>query len=493
MRINKHALIPPRSLAALAILVGIVAVSAISIGTVRQAQGVLGPNVKPQVLYTATSSELAGLEGYFTNLYNPSIGMIAVGAGKSCNSGGCGGVTFYFQNGTAAPIFPTYERYLPFENWKDAYGFIGLGVDTNIATNVLTSLTNLQTTVGWHSPWNAESMIGFIIPYSKANTNIAFLDNGGYLKMPDGMPYQIDQAAAWSIPSQSWITPNMNVKSATNCAEIDECLFQAVNLYIRGDSTDAMSNLQTIANMAVKNSDGSVGFGTAPFRGMYLGTFVEAVEIIGVPTLPNGITMNDIINTIWGLQKTQNDGGVPRQYSTFTSGVLNSDDETTNAALLAFSPGVIQFIEEEAASGIYNLNSIPSAHPNVAAILDSSISSSSTTSMSSTSSSSSSSTWTSSTSSSTSSSSSSGEWRCHRWWRCDPNSVGYGNGQVNGGNQNMTGSSSMLQMLGPTPSELSVANVAAFFVVLASIALVGTGVLMVRRSALKSGPFWFLK
>jgi hypothetical protein len=493
MWINRHA----RTLVALSILVTIITISSISItslGGLQQQHRLLGPLAEPKILYNATSSELNGLESYFTNLYNPSIGLIAVGTQTSCGGGGCGGVTFYFQNGTAAPLFPTYDRYLPFENWKDAYGFIGLGVDTGIATSVLNSITSLKTSVGWHPPWNAESMIGFIIPYSKANTNIAFVDkNGAFLQMPDGTPYQIDQAAAWDTSTQSWISPNMNVKAALNCAEIDECLFQAVNLYIRGDSTDAMSNLQTIANMAVKNSDGSVGFGTAPFRGMYLGTFVEAVEIIGVPTLPNGITMNDIINTIWGLQKTQNDGGVPRQYSTFTSGVLNSDDETTNAALLAFSPGVIQFIEEEAASGIYNLNSIPSAHPNVAAILDSSISSSSTTSMSSTSSSSSSSTWTSSTSSSTSSSSSSGEWRCHRWWRCDPNSVGYGNGQVNGGNQNMTGSSSMLQMLGPTPSELSVANVAAFFVVLASIALVGTGVLMVRRSALKSGPFWFLK
>lgn len=409
MRISKHALISPRCLVGLAILLGLLTVSSVSISSIRSSggtseNGVLGPVAQPKILYNATSGELAGLEGYFTNLYNPSIGMIAVGTNKNCGGGGCGGVTFSFQNGTAAPIFPTYDRYLPFENWKDAYGFIGLGVDSSIATSVLTSISNLKSTVGWHPPWNAESMIGFIIPYSKSNTNIVFLDNGQYLKMPDGTPYQIDQAAAWSVSSQSWISPNMNSKNALNCGEIDECLFQAVNLYMRGDSSDAMKNLQTIANEAVKNPDGSVGFGTSPYRGMYLGTFVEAVEVIGVPTLPSGITMNDITNTIWGLQATQTDGGVPRQYSSFTSGVLGSDDETTNAALLAFSPGVIEFIEAEAASGMYNLNTVPSSSPNVGAILESSTTSSSTTSSSH---SSSSSTTTSSSSHSSSSSSSS--------------------------------------------------------------------------------------
>lgn len=380
MRTIRRALISPRNLLGLAILVGIITVSCISVGsTGRTSEGVLGP-AQPKILYNATSSELTGLEGYFTNLYNPSIGMIAVGTSKACVSGGCGGVTFNFQNGSAAPIFPTYDRYLPFENWKDAYGFVGLGVDSSIATNVLASISSLKTTVGWHPPWNAESMIGFIIPYSKSNTNIVFLHNGQYLEMPDGTPYQIDQAAAWSTSSQSWLPPDMNTNHALNCGEIDECLFQAVNLYMRGDSSDAMNNLQTIANEAVKNPDGSIGFGTAPYRGMYLGTFVEAAEVIGVPTLPNGITMNDVVNTIWGLQATQNDGGVPRQYSSFTSGLLGSDDETTNAALLAFSPGVIEFIEQEAASGMYNLNSVPSASPNVVAILGSTTSSSSSSS-----------------------------------------------------------------------------------------------------------------
>lgn len=467
--------------------------SSISIGSIGGKVSAGLGQADPKILYNATSSDLARLEGYFTNLYNPSIGMIAVGTSKSCVSGGCGGVIFSFQNGTAAPIFPTNDRYLPFENWKDAYGFIGLGVDTNLATSVLTSITNLKTTVGWHPPWNAESMIGYIIPYSKSNTNIVFLDNEHYLTMPDGTLYQIDQAAAWSTSSQSWISPDMNTKNALNCGEIDECLFQAVNLYIRGDTSDAMTNLQTIANEAVKNPDGSIGFGTSPYRGMYLGTFVEAVEVIGIPTLPNGITMTEIINTIWGLQATQADGGVPRQYSSFTSGVLGSDDETTNAALLAFSPGVIEFIGQEAASGTYNLGSVPSSNPNVMAILDSTI----TTTASSSSSLSSSMTHSTSQSTSTTTTTSTSNHATSTTSFATVSRSASSTKAMSTKTTSILTSSTSESLSSPstssftasTPSEKAAISVAMFYAELTSISLFGAGIFMLRHVERKTGLF----
>jgi hypothetical protein len=335
-----------------------------------------------QVVYSASQSELSGLESYFTSKYNPDIGLVAVGTQTNCNQGGCGGVSFSFMNGTAAPILPMWQRYLPFENWKDAYGLYGLGVQQSMASSILNSIQQLKSEVGWRPSWNAEAMIGFIIPYSKGNTNIAFTTpSGGYLTMPSsGLPYQLDQALSWSIPNQAWIAPDMNVNHAKGLGQIDETLYQAINLYLRGDDADAVANLQAVANTAVKNSDGSVGFGTAPYRGMYLGTFLEASEILGAPTLPSGISMNDILTTIATLQQTQSDGGIPRQYSSFTSGVLGSDDETTNAALLAFSPGVIQYVQSVAASGQYNLNTVPSTDPDVTAILGTTITSTTTTS-----------------------------------------------------------------------------------------------------------------
>ena len=363
----------------------------------------------------ATSSSktgVAGLESYFTNLWNPSVGLFSVGSQKSCN-GPCGGVQFYFQNNTGAPIFPAGYRFLPNENWAVAEAFIGLGYRSDISSAILNTLQSIETSIGWRPAENRESQWGFITSYDKNNNNIVFLTpQQRNLVVPGtSTQFQVDSAARWDFSSQSWIPWNSNVNAALGCGQAtDETIFQALNLYLRGDTKDAKANLQCVANTMTMNPDGSVLIGPAPARGMYLGSFLEAAEVLGTPTMPAGITLNDVINTIWGLQ--QSDGGVARQYSDFTTNVLGSDDETTNAALLAFSPGVISNIQSIAASGKYTLTSVPDVTPQLGGsgttttTGTSSTTSSRTTSSSSSSTSSTTSKTTSSSSKTTSSSSS---------------------------------------------------------------------------------------
>lgn len=345
-----------------------------------------GSIITPTSAANPYAAEISGLERYITNLYNPDIGLVAVGTQMSCN-GACHGVRFYFKNGTAAPILPEWQRYLPLENWMDASAFMGLDFDTEVAQTIYNSIESLGTSVGWHAPWNREAMVGVITDYGIRNTNIVFTtSSGGYPLMPSsGLPYQIEQAAPWDTVTQSWAAPDMNINDATrvNQNNIEETMFQAMNLYLRGDKIDAMANLQWVASLAV-NHDGAIGFGTPPFLGIDLGTFLECVYVIGMPTLPSGITLDGIITTLWTLQSTQTDGGIPAQYSSFTSGVLGSDDEATNAALLAFSPGVISYIKGVEASGVYNTQTLPSADPQIGNIQPSQSSSSSATLSSST-------------------------------------------------------------------------------------------------------------
>jgi len=309
---------------------------------------------------------VSGLESYFTNLWNPNEGLISVGTQTSCN-GACGGVQFAFRNGTAAPIFPPGLRFLPLENWADAAAFQGLGFRPDIYTAIYNSLQGLETSVAWSPPNNREAQWGYIISYGKPNTNIAFTTpQGKNLKVPGtGEQLQLDQALPWNTAAQSLIPFDSNPNNARGCGQfIDETMFQAMNFYIRGDTPDAKANLQCIANQLALNSDGSVLIGPSPARGMYLGTFLEAAEVIGTPVMPSGITLASVQNTIWCLQNS--DGGISRSYSACNSSSstnLGSDDETTNAALLAFSPGVIANVKAIAASGIYNLQSVPAITP----------------------------------------------------------------------------------------------------------------------------------
>ena len=352
---------------------------------------------------SAPKTGVAGLESYFTNLWNPAVGLISVGTQTNCN-GACGGVQFTFKNDTAAPIFPAGYRFLPLENWADAAAFLGLGYRMDIANSILNTLQGLESSVAWVPPNNRETQWGYIVSYDKVNQNIVFTTpTGNNLYVPGTRTqYQLDQAARWNFQTQSYVPFNPNVNAALGCGQAtDETLFQSLNLYLRGDTKDAKANLQCVANTMTMNSDGSVLIGPAPARGMYLGSFVETAEIVGTPTMPGGITLSDVINTIWGLQQT--DGGIARQYSDFTSNVLGSDDETTNAALLAFSPGVISGIQSIAASGQYTLASVPNVTPQLGG--SGTTTTTSTTSSSSTSSSTSSTSHTTSTTSSSSSSS----------------------------------------------------------------------------------------
>ena len=317
----------------------------------------------------APQNQLAVAISYFTSRFNPQVGLISAGTQTTCTrqNGTCGGVQFYYMDGSACPIVPQAYRYLPNENWAVAAALDGMGADKSIVASIYSHLLFLQIWVGWRPADNRESQWGYIISSSKANTNVCFtVDGGPPLPFIDGSSISYDQAARWNTTSQSWIPGEFKLTdSVTNgMSAFDEAGFQALNLYLRGDTSDAKANLQWMANQCTVNSDGSVGFGSPPYRGMFLSVFLEAEEVIGAPLMKPGCSISAIADTIWGIQ--QPDGGIARQYrdvATCPSTCLGSDDETTNAALLAYSPGVILFIQEEAAHGGFNMSSIPSVSP----------------------------------------------------------------------------------------------------------------------------------
>jgi len=316
----------------------------------------------------APPSQLTLAISYFTSRFNPQVGLISAGTQTTCakQNGTCGGVQFYYMDGSACPIVPPAYRYLPNENWAVAAAFDGMGVQKSMVITIYSRLLSLESSVGWRPADNRESQWGYTISSSKANTNICFTANGGPpLSIVNGSSISYDQAARWNMSSQSWIPGEFNLTEATSnsMSAFDEAGFQALNLYIRGDTSDAQANVQWMANQCTVNSDGSVGFGAPPYRGMFLSVFLEAAEVVGSPTLKPGCSISAIADTIWGIQ--QPDGGIARQYrdvASCLSTCLGSDDETTNAALLAYSPGVIQFIQSEAAYGDF-MNPIPSVAP----------------------------------------------------------------------------------------------------------------------------------
>lgn len=270
----------------------------------------------------------------------------------------------YMDNSGNCPIAPPGERALGNENWKDATAFMGLGVDTSMARAIFSSLQSLYS-VNWHPSWNDESMLGLPIPYAKSgNQNFCITPSYGppaYLTS-NGFQWELDQALPWNPSTRTWNPPVMTISSASSCGAIDECLFQSVNLYIRGDLSGAQSNLQKIASQCAVNSDGSVRFGPSPARGMYLSTFLEAYEVINSPSihLTGGCSISAIVSTVYCLQ--QSDGSIARNYSSCSS-TAGGDDETTNAFLLAASPGVITFIQSESSAHTYSTSYIPPNQP----------------------------------------------------------------------------------------------------------------------------------
>ena len=311
-------------------------------------------------------NKLSAAVSYFTSRYNSQIGLITVGPPSDSNTGG---VTFYYMNDgtTACTPSPANARVIPNENLKDAYAFLGIGTQTSIANTIIQSVTTLYSTDTWHPSWNDESMIGIPDPYSKANNNYCLTPNYGAPSTItiNGQSVTVVQALPWSVSTQTWVSPDMNVNDASNCSAIDECLFQAVNLYIRGDLPGAESNLQTIASQCTVNTDGSEEFGTGTSRGMYLGTFLETYEIINNPSirLSGGCTISGLVSTVYCLQLS--DGGIAMNYSSCSTHA-GDDDETTNAFLLAASPGVITRIQSEYSNHQYSVTYIPPNQPSLA-------------------------------------------------------------------------------------------------------------------------------
>lgn len=311
------------------------------------------------------ASAVSSAVNYFVSRYNSAMGLITVGLPSDS---GTGGVTFYYMNDgtTACSPSPANERVIPNENLKDAYAFDGLGVQTSMASSVIQSVTQLYTTVHWHPSWNDESLIGIPIPYAKSgNSNYCLTPNYGAPSFVsiNGQTVEIDQALPWNVATQTWNSPVMTISSASSCGFVDECLFQAVNLYIRGDLSGAEANLQNVASQCTTNGDGSMEFGTGTSRGMYLGTFLEAYEVIndnGI-TLSGGCTISGLISTIYCLQ--QSDGGIAMNYSSCSTHA-GDDDETTNAFLLAASSGVISRVQSEFAA--FSTSYVPIDQPNLA-------------------------------------------------------------------------------------------------------------------------------
>ncbi|MES2390974.1 MAG: SprB repeat-containing protein [Acidobacteriota bacterium] len=318
----------------------------------------------------APPDQLAKLITYFTELYNPKIGLMSVDKQLTCN-GPCKGVSFSYMDGSGpAPIVPEGARFLPFESRINAAGLAGMGLYPDMVSSIFKSIQGLYASVNWHPSWNRESMIGVIIPYKIGNKNWTFTPTGGApYPVLNGFTYQLDQAAPWDVVAKKWkpdtTRPEQGIVDPAQpfTKFIDGTLFQAVNLYLRGDTVHAKGNLQAVANQCTVNSDGSVGFGTAPYRGMFLGTFLETVEIVGTPELKEGCGLQAIQKTLWALQLP--DGGISRTYSCVRGAgceKLNSTDETTNAALLVYSPGLIKYIQQVARSGKFNLDSKADAH-----------------------------------------------------------------------------------------------------------------------------------
>jgi hypothetical protein len=314
--------------------------------------------------------QLDNAVNYFSAKYNSEVNQIAVGTQTTCG-GPCGGVPFSYMDSTfalqhACPILPPFYRVLPNENWMDGAALQGMSKFPTIVTAVFSMIEAFKSSVGWRPADNRESMIGYPISYSKGNNNICFtLNHTSPLPTFGTHQYEVASAARWNFATQSFISWDSNINHALANNQIDEQLFQAVNLWIRNSPANAFQQLQGVANLCTVNGDGSVGFGVAPYRGMYLGSFLEAAEVIGTPTMPAGCSIGAVEATLWGIQ--QPDGGFARQYNEFCATIgsvcLGSDDETTNQALLGYSPGVIYRVQSIQASHIYNTSSIPNTNP----------------------------------------------------------------------------------------------------------------------------------
>jgi PKD domain-containing protein len=213
------------------------------------------------------------------------------------------------------------------------------------------------------------------VPYNFINNNVAFCPvASGYghctlPKLANGQSYELDQAIRYNPATGQWIPWTQSGGSipatgyATTSTPIDEALYQALNLYIRGDLTHAEANVATVASLCVSLGTGPNGVvryafndGSGIYRGMWLGTFLYTEMVLNYhPSLPNGCTDAKLQATMWDIQNP--DGGVGRQYTRTSQ--KGSDDETSDSSLLPYSTTLISYVQGVAAAATYNTASAP--------------------------------------------------------------------------------------------------------------------------------------
>jgi hypothetical protein len=324
---------------------------------------------------SASLNVRSGLVRYITNLFNPKVQLCAV---SRSTSGGTG-VTFNWMSGKTGFNLPGWDTYIGFENWKYAVGLWGINRSDPTSKAILTKLESLKTEVGWVAPWNDECFLGTIVPYARNDYNIIFTKDqtgGTDASLPKdsaGKPYLLVQAAPWAPQSSSWKSPGGTQAGSLNFTWAQEQADQAMNWYLRGNNANALTCFQQFASQASRLADGAIAFGPSihsvalngpAYRGIYLGMFLQLSTLLGLGsiTMPDSITRAEVLATANGLQCA--DGGIAWNYSSMSK-FTGSIDEATNALLLAFSPGAIEYCQDVATSGKYNANSDPPLVPNL--------------------------------------------------------------------------------------------------------------------------------
>src|SRR5579872_3538864 len=217
-------------------------------------------------------------------------------------------------------------------------------------------MSTLNASLGWHPSWKEESIFGVPIPYrNNNNTAIAHTFPNGSYPTFSGIAYQIAQLSPYNVICHCWNSPDMNVSHgiATNSAQT--AIYQALNYFIRGDSADAFTDF----NLTTKEWNGSGFLDTNAksnhfFRGEDLALYLYAAKVL--PAEWSNVTTLAIIEAkLWSLQNF--DGGIALSYNTTT--INHSVVETSEAALLPYSPTLISYVQRVAQSGVYNLMTPP--------------------------------------------------------------------------------------------------------------------------------------
>ena len=330
--------------------------AAVGIGIIERRSVPGGGTTSTSSVSVTTSERLSALAGYLASGFNPELNLTAQGTDKT----GLSPVQFYFFDGTPAPRLPPWQTYEPNECWKTAIAFRDNPPQSNpdMSNAILAALESVKTDFGWRPPWKDESILGVPTPYSFHNNNMSFTKNQGLPPLPT-MPksaseYAVNQAAPFDTTMLQWIEADLNPTDAMTVSPgaLDEGLYEACNFYIRGDYLQAVANLNQVASYW----DGS-GFGTPPYRGEFLGIFLFTCRVLGItrPSL-GGRPLTEVEDTLWALQNS--DGGISRSYYS-TTNRAGSDNETSNAALLAYSPSIMAHLKSLFDSKTFDLTSSP--------------------------------------------------------------------------------------------------------------------------------------